>query len=107
MPQRPYDYDVAQGQTSPPIPLNYLTNDFKVTLQVAIASGAINATVQYTNDDIRREGWNPATANWFNHADLTAVTALAVGTLISPVSAVRMSNTGAGVARLSIRSSGK
>lgn len=107
MPQRPYDYDVAQGETSPPIPMNYLTNDFKVTLQVSVVSGVISATVQYTNDDIRREGWDPATANWFNHADLTAVAAAALGTLISPVSAVRISNAGAGVARLSMRTSGK
>lgn len=99
---RPVSLDLVGAVTSPPIPMDWRETPFNVTIQVSVVSGAINVTVQYTMDDIRREGWDPATANWFNHADLTAVVALANGTLISPVRAIRAVNADAGTARVDI-----
>lgn len=106
MSMRPVTIQVVGAATSDPIPLNYHKTPFNVTLQVSIVSGAIAATVQYTNDDIRREGWTAASANWFDHADLTAVVADTVGTIISPVSAVRLVNADTGTVQLDIRSAG-
>lgn len=106
MGMRPVTVDAVGAVTTDPIPLNWRKTPFNVTLQVSIVSGAINATVQYTADDIRADGWSAASANWFNHADLTGVVALDIGTLISPVTAVRMANTDTGTARLTIISAG-
>lgn len=106
MSMRPTSVTVVGAATSVPIPLNYHSTPFNVTLQVSVVSGVIDATVQYTNDDIRAEGWTPAGGNWFNHVDLTNVAALSDGTLISPVSAIRLVNAAAGTAKLDIRSAG-
>lgn len=106
MGMRPVTVDAVGAVTTNPIPLNWRKTPHNVTLQVSVVSGVINATVQYTADDIRVAGWDPATANWFNHADLTAKTALSVGTIISPVTAVRMTNADTGTARLTIVSAG-
>lgn len=100
---RPITIDVVGVGESPPIPLDLYLTPFNVSLFVEAPSGAIDATVQYTGDDV----FNPAvTLNWTNHADLTNKVAAAVGTIISPVTAVRLVNAAAGTARLRVVQSG-
>lgn len=106
MSMRPVQIDVVGAATSQPIPLNYMKTPFSVTVQASIVSGAISATLQYTNDDIRVEGWDASTANWFNHTDMTTVVADTIVTLIAPVSAIRFVNADTGTARFDIRSAG-
>lgn len=103
---RPITMLVVGAATSVPIVLDQYLTPFNVSLTVSAPSGAIVATVQYTNDDVFAAGYNPALGQWFDHADLTAVVALSAGTLISPVSAVRLVNAGAGTAQLIVRQAG-
>lgn len=107
MSMRPVSIDLVGAVTSQPIPMEWRETPVNITIQVSVVTGLINVTVQYTNDDIRREGWDPATANWFDHADLTAVAALADGTIISPVRAIRATNAAAGTARVDIVSASR
>lgn len=81
---------------SQPIPLDLYLDPFNVSLYIDV-TGTINVTAQYTGDT------NVLTSNgpflWFNHADLTSKTADSVGTIISPVTAVRLlTNSGTGSA---------
>lgn len=100
---RPITVDVVGAGNSSLIPLDLYQRPFNVTLVVEIVSGAINATVQYTGDDI----FNPAvTPVWFDHADLVNEVAAANGTIISPVTAVRLANADTGTARLRVLQAG-
>lgn len=103
---RPVTVTVAGAGNSSPIPLDLYITPFELTLQISIVSGAINATVQYTNDDVFASGYDPATGNWFNHADLVNEVAAAIGTIISPVTAVRLVNADTGTARLRVTQAG-
>ena len=90
---------------SQPIPLDQYISPFNVSLAIII-TGTVNVTVQYTFDDVLTEGQSgPFT--WTNHTDLTAQTADADGTLISPVSAVRLlTNSGDGTCRFETQQAG-
>jgi len=103
---RPITMLAVGAVTSGPIPLDQDISPFSVTLQVSATAGAIVATVEYTGDDVFAVGYNPATGNWFPHTDITAVVGDTMGTLISPVSAVRLVNAGAGTAQLIVRQAG-
>ncbi len=88
---------------SAPVPLDQYFSPFNVSVGVTVV-GTINATVQFTFDDI----WNgvgPFT--WTDHVDLTAFTANADGTFISPVSATRiLNNSGDGTTVTNIMQAG-
>lgn len=103
---RPITVSVVGAGNSSPIPLDLYITPFELTLQISIVSGAINATLQYTNDDVFAAGYNPATGTWFNHADLVNKVAAAVGTIISPVTAVRLVNADTGTAQLRVTQAG-
>ena len=103
---RPVTLTTTGVQASAACPLDIYIAPFQVTLDV-ILNGAATYTVEYTNDDVFVKGFNPATANWIPHADLTAKAAAAQGTLISPVRAVRLNQTaGAGSAILRVIQAG-
>lgn len=100
---RPINIDQAGAGTSAWVPLDVYQRPFNVSLALEVVSGAINATVQYTMDNI----WDPTVVpNAVNHADLTAKTAYTDGTLISTVMAVRLVNADVGTARLRIIQAG-
>lgn len=75
-----------------PIPLDIYLTPFNITIQCVI-SGGPTYTVQYTDDDVFAVGYNPATGNWTNHANLTAQTGNSIGTIISTVTAIRLQVT--------------
>ncbi len=103
---RPVTVQVVGADESAPIPLDLRLTPFQVSLQISVVSGAIDATVQYTQDDVFASDFDPATATWFNHADLVNETAAANGTLISPVTAVRLVNADTGTAQLVVTQAG-
>lgn len=103
---RPVTVTVVGVGNSPPIPLDQYLTPFQVSLQVVDIAGAVDMTVEYTNDDVFAVGYDPNTGNWFPHTDLTNQAGLAVGTIISPVSAVRLVNGDVGTAQLIVRQAG-
>lgn len=77
-------------------PLDIRLTPFQVTVQV-VATGTVDYDLQYTNDDVFAEGFDPATADWTTHTGMDGATASGVATLISPVSAIRLlQNSGDG-----------
>jgi len=90
---RPITYSILNGPaTGVPIPLDLYLNPFNVSLQVTI-TGAPTYTVEFTNDDVYSPTYNPASGNWTALAGMTAATANANATLISPATAVRIRQT--------------
>lgn len=100
---------------TPPIPLDQYVPDFTVMLATILRSGAANWTVQFTFDDVfaayapqdvQAKGapaGNPTTIVWWDHADITAKSADAKGSLVDPVKAVRLLiNSGEGEVELQV-----
>lgn len=85
-------------------PLDQYLTPFNVSLGIAV-TGVVDVTLEYTFDDIFGE--HPGPFTWFDHPDLTNVTADADGTFISPVSACRLlTNSGVGTAVLRVVQAG-
>lgn len=88
---------------SAPIPLDQYISPFNVSIGCTV-TGTIDYTVQYTFDAVFASA-GPFT--WTNHADLTAQTATADGTYISPVSATRvLTNSGTGSVAMNVMQAG-
>lgn len=100
---RPVVVQVAGAGNSDPIPLDIYLTPFHVSLFISIASGAINATVQYTGDNVFDSTVTPV---WHDHVDLQNEIAATDGTIISPVRAVRLVNADTGTARLTVIQAG-
>jgi hypothetical protein len=94
---------VTGTNVSSPLPLDQYQTPFNVSLSIQIGAGAILATAQYTFDDVFDSTVTPA---WINHVDLTAKVAAAVGSFISPVKAVRLSNADTGTAIMIVMQAG-
>lgn len=100
---RPLTIEVNGVGNSPPVPLDVYQTPFNISLFVEVVAGAIDATVQYTGDNV----FDPSVVpQWFDHAELQNETAAATGTIISPVTAVRLANNDTGTARLRIVQAG-
>jgi len=71
-------------------PLNhYLSGGFNVGFGVDI-TGTMTYTVQHTFEDVFASTFNPATAKAFDHVDVSAKTADADGSYVSPCTAIRL-----------------
>jgi hypothetical protein len=81
------------------VPIDEFGTNLKTSLAIIVDSGVIDATVEYTLEDVENTG-TPADGFWFQHSRLTNRVSKAVGTLIGAVSAVRLRNAGTGTARL-------
>lgn len=100
--------DVTVGTTdvgaSAPLPLDLYLDPFNVSLFLDV-TGTVDVTLQYTGDDDVLTSVGPFV--WFDHTDLTNKSADSVGTIISPVTAVRLlTNSGTGSAQLTVLQSG-
>jgi hypothetical protein len=100
--------NVTVGTTSvgasAPLPLDLYLDPFNVSLFIDV-TGTVDVTLQYTGDDDVLTSVGPFV--WFNHTDLTNETSDTVGTIISPVTAVRLlTNSGTGSAQLTVLQSG-
>lgn len=77
---------------------------FQLTISLDV-TGTVDVTVEYTTDDLGADA--PGPYNWKAHAFLTNITADDDGTIISPVSAIRLlTNSGTGTCRLRAIQSG-
>ena len=89
---------------SQPVVVDQYLDPFNVSLFIDV-TGTVDVTVQYTGDDDVLTSSGPFV--WFNHTDLTAKSADSVGTIISPVRAVRLlTNSGTGSAELTVLQAG-
>lgn len=104
---RPVTVSVTGVGSSAPIPMDVYLNPFNVSMQCTV-NGVVTYNVEWTNDDIWAPGYNPATGNWFAAAaNLTGATTAQTGTLISPVTAIRIRNSaGAGTSTMRVVQSG-
>ena len=78
----------ATGATDP-APMDQYISPFNVGLGV-IVSGTVSYTVQHTFDDPFASDFDPLTANWFNHPDLTSESGNNDGNYAFPVRAIRL-----------------
>lgn len=101
--------DASGGaKATPVIPLDLYLTPFNVSLQANV-TGAATYTVEFTNDDVFAVGYDPdaGTSLWTAITGMSAATADANATLISPATAVRMRQTaGAGSVVLRITQAG-
>jgi hypothetical protein len=87
-------------------PFDLHTAPGNIALGVVISAPA-TYTVQYTYDDVFSPTFNPATATWFPHATLAALSANGDGNFAFTPSGCRLNQTaGAGSAILTVRQSG-
>lgn len=78
-----------------PVLVDTGVNPFDVTAVVSSRAGC-TTTTQYTLDDVSAPDFNPDTAEWLDHSDLTNVKNAAnakVGKFTSPVKAIRLNVT--------------
>lgn len=101
--------DASGGaKATPVIPCDLYLTPTNISLQVTV-TGAATYTVEYTNDDVFAVGYNPnaASSQWTALTGMTAATANASTTIVSPVTAVRMRQTaGAGSTTLRVVQAG-
>lgn len=71
------------------IVINTNTNPINVGFGVVVA-GTPTYTVQHTFDNVFAEGFDPASAVWFDHPTITGKTANADGNYAFPIVAVRL-----------------
>ncbi len=89
---------------SDPVPLDQYISPFSVSLALLI-TGTVDANAQFTFDDVFDPDASPFT--WFDHADLTNITADAQAALVAPVKAVRvLTNSGTGTVRFEVSQAG-
>lgn len=86
---RPVRVVVTGIDVSAPIPIDQYLNPTNIGLGVVISATA-TYTVEHTFDDVWDENFNPATATWFPHPTLAALSANADGNLAFPPTAVRL-----------------
>lgn len=86
------------------IPLDQNISPFNVSLAVVI-TGTVDVTVQFTFDDVFADNSGPFV--WFDHTDMTNLTADGEATIVSPVKAVRvLTNSGTGTCRFEVAQAG-
>ena len=91
-----------------PLPMDIYLNPFSVSLQTEV-TGAATYTVEWTQDDIWADGYDPdaGTSVWNAVSGMSAETASATATFNEPVRAFRMRQTaGDGSVKLIIVQSG-
>lgn len=93
------------GSTAP-IPLDHRKNPFAVSLAITV-SGTVTYSVEHTLDDVFATGFDPSTATWFAHDDLSAKTVSEDGNYAFPVRATRLTvSAGSGSASLTVLQAG-
>lgn len=92
--------DTVGTGASGEIPIDQYQDSTEVTL-TAVITGTLNVTAQFTTDDIWGNAPGPFT--WFPVTSMTTITSTTAGTIISPVTAVRiLTNSGTGTVVFSV-----
>ena len=88
---RPIVISQTGAGATAPVPMNQYTSPFNVGFGCIVSAGAtVSYTVQHTFDDVFSPTFNPATATWFNHSDVSSQTANTDGNYAFPVTAIRL-----------------
>lgn len=95
---RPVRYTLSAGgaEVGVPVPIDQYLNPTDIGLAVVVGATA-TYTVEHTFDDVFDPLFNPATATWFPHPTLAALSASADGNYAFPPTACRLNvaaNTG-------------
>jgi hypothetical protein len=56
-------------------------------------NGSLTCTLQFTGDNIQKDGYTPGSGNWNNHETLANLTASTSALMLLPVVAVRLNVT--------------
>ena len=72
-----------------PVPLDQYISPFNVSLAI-VPTNAVSYNVEYTFDDPFAATFDPTTAVWFDHPDLTTQTVKKDGNFAFPVRATRL-----------------
>ena len=89
---RAINKSVTGAGSTAPIPMDTYISPFNVGVGITV-TGTVTYTVQHTFDDVFAQGFDPATATWFNHPTLTGSASLD-GNYAFPVTAIRVTNAG-------------
>jgi hypothetical protein len=84
----------ADGST-PVYPVNHYSSNSEIGLGVDVL-GAATYTVEHTFDNVFATGFDPATAKWYAHPTLAALSADADGRYFAPITGIRLTATGVG-----------
>jgi hypothetical protein len=91
---------------SNPIPMDQYISPFNVGFGVVPGSG-VNYTVQHSFDNPLAQGYNAATATWFDHPTAQSQTVNQDGNYAFPVAAIRLKiNSGTNAATLTLIQAG-
>lgn len=86
---------------------DYFKDVFNVGLQAVVSGTVISYNIQYTLDDTTASGYAPASGNWFNVPNFSALSASAAGNFTIPCRGVRINLvTGTGSVTLNIQQAG-
>ncbi len=103
---RPVRVTTTGISTSEVIPIDQYLNPTNIGLGVDI-TGVVTVTIEHTFDDVFDEAFNPATATWFPHPTLAAISADMDGNYAFPPTGVRINQTaGAGTTILNLIQAG-
>lgn len=80
------------GRSAVHVPDTFL-NPFNIGLGCVVVSGSATYTVQHTFENAMAEGFNPATATWFDNSGLTDKTDNANGNYAYPVNGISLNIT--------------
>lgn len=89
---RPVTVTLSGAGVSNPVPLDIYNDPFNVALFLKV-SGVNTSDVEYTSDDPFDPSFNPASATWYKHPNMTGLSANADSNLAFPVRAVRLNCT--------------
>jgi len=78
----------TSGVTAP-VPMDQYISPFNASVAI-VPTGTATYTVQHTFENPFSADFNPATAVWFNHPDLTSESSNNDGNYAFPVSAIRL-----------------
>jgi hypothetical protein len=82
---------VSSRDTSQVIPIDLRRHKAGVGLIVTVAAGSsLTYSLEITGDKLRAEGYNPASGNWNKHDTINNQSESKNGTLIFPVTGVRL-----------------
>lgn len=94
---RPVRLVMAGDETETPVvPLDVNQKPFVVSLAAEFGGEAGDATVQFTMADVWAADFDPDTAVWYPHPDMTGMTDDTAGTLVAAVTGVRLIRNGGG-----------
>lgn len=86
--------------------MNLHTSPFNVGIGCDITAGSPTYSIQHTFDDVFAPDFNPATATWYDHPTLNALSSNADGNYAFPVTAIKLIVSGTGTVQATVIQAG-